>query len=48
MNSDNKVAWNVAGGVIGALLACLAIFGVVQSQSQPQEQKYQKTISYNG
>lgn len=49
MNTGSKkVAYNVAGTVIGALLAALSIFGIVQmqnSQSQPQEN--QQIINYN-
>ena len=44
----NKVAWNVAGGVIGALLAAIAILGIVGSQtSATQTQTNDNIISYN-
>ena len=50
MNNDGskKIAYNVGGTVLGALLAALAIFGIVQVQNgaeQPQEN--QQIISYN-
>lgn len=49
MNTGSKkIAYNVGGTVLGALVAALAIFGVVQSQSSasmPQEN--QQVINYN-
>ena len=40
--------WNVAGAVIGALLAAIAILGIVGSQtSATQTQTNQEVISYN-
>lgn len=50
MNNDGskKIAYNVGGTVLGALLAGLAIFGIVQMQSgaeMPQEN--QQVINYN-
>ena len=50
MNNDGskKIAYNVGGTVLGALLAAAAIFGIVASQSSatsPQEN--QQVINYN-
>jgi hypothetical protein len=46
--SGRSVAWNVAGGVIGALLAAISILGIVGSQtSAKQTQTNQEIISYN-
>ena len=49
MNTGNKkAAYNVGSTVLGALLAALSIFGIVQmqsSESMPQEN--QQVISYN-
>lgn len=45
---SKKIAYNVGGTVLGALVAALAIFGIVQSQSSasmPQEN--QQVINYN-
>lgn len=43
-----KTAWNITGGVIGALLAALSMFGIVASQSSvKQPQTAQEVISYN-
>lgn len=47
--SSNKTKYNVAGGVLGILLAALSIFGLVHSQSDAgQPQKYSSKISYDG
>ncbi|BDZ58200.1 hypothetical protein [Barrientosiimonas endolithica] len=47
--SGNKTAWNIGGAVVGVLLALLAIFGLVQSQSSiKQPQNYSEVISYDG
>lgn len=46
--SSKKAAYNVGGVVVGALLAALAIFGIVQVQSSadvPQENT--QLIEYN-
>lgn len=49
MNTGTKkIAYNVGGTVLGALVAALSIFGIVQyqnSQSMPQEN--QQIINYN-
>ena len=48
MNNENKVAYNVAGAVIGALLAAVAIFSIVQVQSSAQTpQEHTRLISYD-
>lgn len=47
-NGSKKIAYNVGGTVLGALLAALAIFGIVQVQnsaSMPQEND--QIINYN-
>lgn len=46
--AKNKTAYNVAGGIIGVLLALFAIFGLVQSQENGQPQKFDSKISYEG
>lgn len=48
MDSKNKTLYNVGGGIIGILLAGLAIFGLVQSQSSNNPPQYQSKISYDG
>lgn len=46
--SDNKAAYNTAGAVIGALLAAISIFALVQGMSsQDTDQKNSQLISYN-
>lgn len=48
MNS-RSVIYNVAGAVVGAALAAVAIFGLVSSQSSiEQPQTHTEVISYNG
>lgn len=49
MNTGTKkVAYNVGGTVLGALLAALSIFGIVQYQSgQEMPQENQQVINYN-
>lgn len=47
-DSNKKVLFNVGGAVIGAVLATVAIFGLIAQQgSVTQPQKYSSTISYN-
>ncbi len=51
--SDNegqkKTAFNVGGVVVGALLASLSIFGIVQAQSsQEMPQQNSQVIKYDG
>ncbi|WP_156822538.1 hypothetical protein [Demetria terragena] len=44
----SKVAWNAGGAIVGIVLAALAVFGLVQSQSSVQQkQTYSETISYD-
>ena len=46
--SDNKAAYNTAGAVIGALLAAISIFALVQGMSsQDTDQENSQLISYN-
>lgn len=50
MNNEGtkKTAYNVAGTVVGALLAAVAIFGIVQMQtSQEIPQENTQLIEYN-
>ena len=47
-DSGNKTMYNIGGGIVGILLAGLAIFGLVQSQGSEQPQKYHANISYDG
>ncbi|HIZ98053.1 MAG TPA: hypothetical protein H9805_05675 [Candidatus Janibacter merdipullorum] len=49
MNTGTKkVAYNVGGTVLGALLAALSIFGIVQYQNgQDMPQENQQVINYN-
>ena len=49
MNTGTKkIAYNVGGTVIGAILAALAIFGIVASQNnQSMPQENQQVINYN-
>ncbi|TWE12632.1 DUF2613 family protein [Rudaeicoccus suwonensis] len=48
MNPANKIIYNVGGAIVGALLAAVAIFGLVQQQgSQTQPQTYKGAITYN-
>lgn len=48
MNTGSKkIAYNVGGTVLGALVAALAIFGIVQSQNSPSVQENQQVINYN-
>ncbi len=43
-----KAAFNVGGVVIGAVLAAVAVFGLVAQQSSAsQPQKYSSTITYD-
>ncbi|MBD2760245.1 DUF2613 family protein [Yimella sp. cx-573] len=51
-NTENqggkKAAYNIGGAVVGALLASVAIFGLVQQQgSATQPQKYNAQINYD-
>lgn len=46
-DGSKKVAYNVGGTVLGALLAAVAIFGIVQSQNQSMPQENQQVINYN-
>ena len=46
--TGNKTMYNIGGGVLGALLAGLAVFGLVHSQQQPQPQEHSAQISYEG
>lgn len=50
MNNDGskKIAYNVGGTVLGALLAALAIFAIVTSQSSAElPQENDQIINYN-
>lgn len=43
-----KLAFNVGGAVIGAVLATVAIFGLIaQQNSVSQPQTYKSTITYD-
>ncbi len=45
---NSKIAYNVGGTVLGALVAALSIFGIVQYQSsQTMPQENQQVINYN-
>lgn len=45
---NNKTTYNVAGTVIGAVLAAIAIFLTVQTVSgQQQTQEHSQLITYN-
>ncbi|MCG8655198.1 MULTISPECIES: DUF2613 family protein [unclassified Yimella] len=49
-NNDGgkKAAWNIVGAIAGALLAAVAIFGLVQQQSSvSQPQTYKAQINYD-
>ena len=49
-NNDGgkKAAWNIVGAIAGALLAGVAIFGLVQQQSSvSQPQTYKAQINYD-
>lgn len=46
--SSNKTMYNIGGGIVGILLAGLAIFGLISSQGAAQPQKYHANISYDG
>lgn len=47
-NSDNKAAYNTAGAIIGALLAAVSIFALVQGMGgQQTEQQHSRLISYD-
>ncbi|WP_158607475.1 hypothetical protein [Flexivirga caeni] len=46
--SNKKVLYNVGGAVVGAVLATVAIFGLIAQQgSVTQPQKFSSTINYN-
>lgn len=46
--ASKKAAYNIGGAVIGALLASVAIFGLVQQQgSITQPQTYKAQINYD-
>lgn len=45
--SKQKTGYNVAGAVIGILLAGLAAMGIVQAQDSSQPAKYSETINYD-
>ena len=49
MNTGSKkIAYNVGGTVLGALVAALSIFGIVQVQSSAEvPQENQQVINYN-
>ena len=43
-----KLAYNIGGGLLGVVLALLAIFGLVaQQNSVTQPQKYSSQINYD-
>lgn len=43
-----KMAFNIGGAVLGALLATVAVFGLVaQQNSVTQPQTYNSTITYD-
>lgn len=47
-SSSKKLAYNVGGAIVGALLATVAIFGLINQQSSAtQPQKYSQTINYD-
>lgn len=47
-DSNKKILYNVGGAVIGAVLATVAIFGLIAQQgSVTQPQKFSSTINYN-
>ncbi|WP_186526023.1 hypothetical protein [Leekyejoonella antrihumi] len=42
-----KIAFNIGGALIGAVLACVSIFGLIaQQNSVSQPQTYKSTITY--
>lgn len=46
--TNKKLAYNIGGGVIGVILALVAIFGLVAQQgSVTQPQKYSSNINYD-
>ncbi|MBO1766586.1 MULTISPECIES: hypothetical protein [Allobranchiibius] len=46
--TNKKLAYNIGGGLLGVILALLAIFGLVaQQNSVTQPQKYSPQISYD-
>lgn len=45
--SNKKTAYNVAGTVIGALLASVSIFLVIQGMQQDTPQEHSRLITYN-
>ncbi len=46
--TNKKLAYNIGGGVLGVLLALLAIIGLVAQQgSITQPQKYSSNIKYD-
>lgn len=46
--SENKSAYNTAGAIIGALLAAVSIFALVQGMGgQQTEQQHSRLISYD-
>lgn len=48
MGSNKKVFYNVGGALAGAVLAAVAVFGLIAQQgSVTQPQKFSSTISYN-
>ncbi len=43
-----KAAFNIGGAIVGAVLAAVAVFGLVaQQNSASQPQKYSSTITYD-
>lgn len=45
---SKKVAFNVGGAIIGAVLACVSVFGLIaQQNSVTQPQTYKSTITYD-
>ncbi|HWC21941.1 MULTISPECIES: hypothetical protein [Flexivirga] len=47
-DTNKKLLYNVGGVVAGAVLATVAIFGLIAQQgSVTQPQKFSSTISYN-
>lgn len=47
-SGGKKTAYNIGGGIIGAILAAVAIFAMITQQgSQTQPQTYNAKISYD-
>lgn len=47
--TNKKLAYNIGGGVLGIILALLAVFALIAQQgSVTQPQKYSSNISYDG